>query len=87
MPLVQSEFFVHCAVWHVPPQVLPEPQSAFVAHALALHFEPVQVPPVPQSEADPHDEGGVQWALLQSPSGQPLSLLQMAVLHLAPLQV
>ncbi len=51
IPLTQSEFWVHVDGWQVPPQSDPVPQSADEVQALALHFDPLHLPPVPQSDA------------------------------------
>jgi hypothetical protein len=85
MPLGQSLFWVQVAVWQVPPQSDPVPQSAVDAQALALHMAPLHLPPVPQSADEPHDAGLVQVAPVQVPVGQSVSTLHVDLLHFAPL--
>ena len=85
MPLWQSAFDVHVKVLHEPPHT-PSPQSAFAVQASWLQVALLHLPPVaPQAALEPQVGGGVQVAEAQVPSGHSPSLLQLDLLHLAPL--
>ena len=85
MPLWQSAFEVHMKVLHEPPHT-PSPQSAFAVQASWLQVALLHLPPVaPQAALEPQVGGGVQVAEAQVPSGHSPSLLQLDLLHLAPL--
>ena len=68
VPPGQSASLVHTNGWHLPPQV-PLPQSALVVQAFWLQTEPVHLPPVPHSDAVPHDAGVVHLAPVHTASG------------------
>ena len=86
MPLTQSFPVTQDLGMQEPLHELPDPQSVFDEHALALHIALLHRPPVPQSVLEPHEAGGVQVAPLQvTPAGHWLSLLQVERPHLAPL--
>ena len=74
---------------HLPPHSAFVPQSLFEVQEFALQVEPVHLAPrvvVPQSEAWPHDVGGVHLAPVHSLSGHCASAPHAEVLHLALLQ-
>jgi len=74
---------------HDPPQMLPAPQSALDAQALALQIVPLHLADgsVPQSASTEHAAAGVHVAMVHVPLGQSVSTLQFDCAHVAPWHV